>query len=573
MRKILTAALLLSVFAASSAWADNPKVNVHSFKPSVHPGDLLGVQTSAMTEAWQFLAGAYFSYTQLPLRIVNEDGDNLFENVSYQFMADVLLGINLFSFLDIGVDVPVLMVGSGQEPPAASGLEKVKSGALGDVRLGLKGMFLRPDPTGGFGLGLAEDIAFPTATGRNFVGDDGFSFTTQLVADYYARGWRVALNAGYLARTKKVAILPGEILPAGAESPKTYDEIVMGLGGQIPIICGMLEGMVTAESRTKATSPFSSQEVTALDLMAGMKFHYKSLAVTAAGGAGVMKAVGSPKMRFALGVAYEPSTGGGCCPDMDEDGVCDDLDRCPDVAGNPAHGGCADTDKDGVYDPDDQCPAEAGVVAFGGCPDTDGDGIEDRHDECRLLAGLPQHKGCPDTDGDGVLDHEDRCPQVAGARELEGCPDGDRDGVADSEDQCPTVAGVKENRGCPSSRIEITKEKIVLKDKVFFETAKAVILSQSFSLLDEMANTMIAHPEIARIRIEGHTDNKGKAKANLKLSQARAEAVRAYLLKAGVHPARMEAQGYGHKKPIASNKTEEGRATNRRVEFTILDRR
>jgi len=566
------AVVLLVAITAIPALADNPKVNVHTFRPSVHPGDLLGVQTTAMPEAWGWMAGAYFSFAYGPLKIVNEDGDNLFENVQYQLMADVVASIAFTEWLDLGVDIPVLGLSSGETPPSASGLNKVKSGGLGDLRVGLKGAFLRPDAEGGFGLALAEDVTFPTSTGHNLVGDEGFSFTTLLVADYYSRGWRGALNAGYRARTKKTDILPAALLPAGASSPSTYDEIVIGAAGQFPILCGILEGMLTIESRTKATSPFSSKEVSGLDVMAGVKYHIGSLALLAGGGAGLLKAIGSPKMLGTLAVSWEPKTSTGCCPDRDADGVCDDNDRCPDEAGSMSHGGCADSDNDSVYGPDDKCPTEAGQADMGGCPDTDRDGVPDSEDACKIVAGPAIYKGCPDSDGDGLSDHEDRCPTVAGPRDLEGCKDADRDGVIDVEDQCPAVPGVKALQGCPSQRIEITKEKIVLKDKVFFEFKKAILLPESNLLLDEVAKALMAHPEIARVRIEGHTDNVGNRKGNLKLSQERAESVRSYLIKAGVHPSRLEAQGFGDRKPLMTNKTEDGRATNRRVEFMILQR-
>ena len=129
--------------------------------------------------------------------------------------------------------------------------------------------------------------------------------------------------------------------------------------------------------------------------------------------------------------------------DMDEDGIRDKKDACPNVAGSKEFMGCPDTDGDGVIDKDDNCPMSAGDVLHGGCPDSDGDGVIDREDNCPNVSGTLN--GCPDGDGDGVADKDDACPNDAGT--LSGCPDGDGDGVADKDDNCPNAAGTVS--GCP----------------------------------------------------------------------------------------------------------------------------
>jgi outer membrane protein OmpA-like peptidoglycan-associated protein len=116
--------------------------------------------------------------------------------------------------------------------------------------------------------------------------------------------------------------------------------------------------------------------------------------------------------------------------------------------------------------------------------------------------------------------------------------------------------------------IEKEKKKIVITEKIFFQLGKSKIMPVSYSILDELAELLIKNPDIT-IRIEGYTDNIGKPAANLKLSQARAEAVMNYLAQRGVASNRMTAKGYGMANPIADNKTAKGRAENRRVEFVI----
>ena len=118
----------------------------------------------------------------------------------------------------------------------------------------------------------------------------------------------------------------------------------------------------------------------------------------------------------------------------------------------------------------------------------------------------------------------------------------------------------------------IDRYEIVIYDKVHFETAKAVIKPESFGLLNDVASIIITNPDLGRVEVAGHTDSQGSDAYNLKLSQRRAESVVNYLIQGGVEPQRLMAQGYGESTPIDTNETTEGKARNRRVEFTIKDK-
>ena len=125
----------------------------------------------------------------------------------------------------------------------------------------------------------------------------------------------------------------------------------------------------------------------------------------------------------------------------------------------------------------------------------------------------------------------------------------------------------------PPKRVQVTDKKIEITDIVQFETNKAVLLSQSEELLNEVAEALKEHPEIEEVRVEGHTDSQGGDKPNMKLSDARAKAVREYLIGKGIDGGRLVAKGFGETKPVADNDTEEGRFKNRRVEFEITKRK
>ena len=185
-----------------------------------------------------------------------------------------------------------------------------------------------------------------------------------------------------------------------------------------------------------------------------------------------------------------------------------------------------------------------------------------------------------DSDNDGVPDNLDKCPGTpAGvAVDKDGCPlDSDKDGVYDYLDKCPgTPAGVKVDKdGCPPPVVQEVKpqprvEKEIIEKgrttlKVLFDTNKSVIKKGYFADVDALAGVMQQYPDL-NVTIEGHTDNVGKDAYNKKLSQRRADAVKAYLVKKGIDANRLTAIGYGEEKPIADNATKAGKAENRRVE-------
>jgi len=111
-----------------------------------------------------------------------------------------------------------------------------------------------------------------------------------------------------------------------------------------------------------------------------------------------------------------------------------------------------------------------------------------------------------------------------------------------------------------------TPEKPVILRGVNFEFDKSILLADSKLILDRVAASLLAHPEV-KVEVAGHTDSDGSDAYNLKLSDRRAKAVRDYLITKGVPATQLTANGYGESKPIADNKTVEGRAENRRVEL------
>lgn len=231
-----------------------------------------------------------------------------------------------------------------------------------------------------------------------------------------------------------------------------------------------------------------------------------------------------------------------------------------------------DTDGDGIVDSKDKCPTVKGLAKYNGCPipDSDKDGINDEEDACPTVAGTAKYKGCPipDTDKDGVNDEEDKCPNVFGYARYQGCPipDTDGDGVNDEEDKCPHTKGTKANNGCP----ELTQFNFDTKN-IQFVTGTATLTSKGSAEVKKLVTILKAHPEILKIKIDGYTDNTGKSESNLKLSERRVDAVKAYLAKNGIDVTRVITQGHGDANPIGDNSTAEGRQQNRRVEVNVTE--
>ena len=274
-------------------------------------------------------------------------------------------------------------------------------------------------------------------------------------------------------------------------------------------------------------------------------------------------------------------------PDQDHDSLCDPW--------------VSDLHKDSLYASRchgiDKCPTQPedydGYKDDDGCPDydNDNDGIPDSLDKCpnapEDFDQFQDKDGCPDYDNDhdGIPDSLDKCPNepedIDGFEDKDGCPDydNDKDGIPDTLDKCPnepeTYNGYKDEDGCPDTLPKPTPKEEKALNKALrainFKTASAELTTDSYTALLSIANFLKQYPYL-RYEVQGHTDSRGNDDYNLLLSAARAASVRYYLVgQQNIPDSTLIAIGYGKTRPIATNKTAQGRALNRRVEFKVID--
>jgi OOP family OmpA-OmpF porin len=201
--------------------------------------------------------------------------------------------------------------------------------------------------------------------------------------------------------------------------------------------------------------------------------------------------------------------------------------------------------------------------------DNDGDGVLNREDKCsNTKSGEAVDKyGCllqADADKDGVPDSADKCPNTVNEMSVNenGCPvDSDGDGVADFEDRCVDTSKdfIVDGYGCPQTTTL----------KVNFKAGQYKVTNLLVTQLKDFAY-FLKENKGYQVIIYGYTDSSGDAKANKTLSQNRANSIKEVLIRYGISITRLTAIGKGELDPIATNKTKEGRSTNRRIEIELM---
>jgi len=555
-------AALAVLTPAATALAQATGVALDRFEPAPAGDRMFGVPSPYAAGSFTPHVMLLLDYAHDPLVLkVLPANTNAGAVVSSQMYLNLDVGFSLWNHLFLDVDVPVALLQSGGSPSGqGETFSSPSSAQFGDLRLGAR-VPLWGKYHDAFQIALGGYMWLPTGASDAYVSSGTVRGLPQVIV-----GGEIANRIVYSAAVGPEIVGSSSGAAAGAIEQGSMFRWGAGVG------------VLLLENRHLQLGPEASGEVlfsdvskytTNAEILFDARYRFLRNFEAAAGfGPGLTSGVGTPDYRFVASIAFTPEQKRPVL-DRDGDGILDVDDACPDVPGvhdeDPAKNGCPppppDRDGDGILDADDACPDVKGVAdpdpKKNGCPppppDRDGDGIPDAQDACPDVKGVPdpdpKKNGCPpppsDRDGDGIPDVEDACPDEKGPRD----PDPKRNG-------CPIV--------------HVTDKEIVILEQVQFDTGRATIKPASDGLLDQVAQVLTSHPDIARLEVQGHTDNKGSRALNKKLSQDRASAVMGALVKRGVDKSRLSAKGYGQDLPIADNNTDVGRQANRRVQFSIV---
>lgn len=549
--------IVLALLAPSAAFAQAgppPEFNAGVLQPTLD-----GERTLLTDDSSTYVDGSAFvrtltSYSQAPLVYGDPEGE-LTRTLGGLTLTNFLAGYSSGRFRG-GLDIPVMWLGSGDVDFARTG--------LGDIALDGKAAILQRDEEGGGGLALKARLALPTSTGTAPIGGAGPTWELALVGDVEVGKTLLAANVGTRGtpRTDLGDFVLNDLLVTRAAVAYAFDPET--------------GAAVEVTGNVAYSAPLSTPNAHGVEWLGSV---YRRLSgdmvLRAGGGSGLTDAAGTPSFRAILGIGYEPAP-----------------EEIP-----------VDTDLDGLVDTEDSCPLRAEDV----------DGFEDTD-------GCPD----PDNDGDGILDADDACvdvPEDADTwKDDDGCPDPeiqvtvrviDPDGapielakvtVGDAAPQAVPVVVETESdtlalkaaaagfealeqafavprEGAPveavltlkpvETAVVVTRERIDLKESVYFETGRSTIKKVSYPLLDEVVKILKDYPEIQKLRIEGHTDSRGSEATNQRLSEGRAASVRTYLIEAGIDAGRLSSQGFGESKPLDKRENAEAWEKNRRVDFFV----
>ncbi|MDF1564850.1 MAG: thrombospondin type 3 repeat-containing protein [Deltaproteobacteria bacterium] len=483
---LLTIVGLLGTAPAVAQTSEPSGFDIQRFRTPLDHLGLLDLEWGRLPtdEGWE--AVAFLHYVNDPF-VLYRQGDDGYARVAplVSDRLDLDLGgsVVLLPWLQLGLGTRLTLFQTRPEevPGVDPSLEKLPVLGLGDLRLAPKLSLLKQE-LHHLDLAFILGASLPISPGRNYLGERSATLTPELALSREDGALRYGLNLAYLLRGRT------DVLGLRVDDELQYR---LGVGYDLEELVGQKIEAQLALSGAQAL--YAEEFASPLELLLGAHWDLPDLPFRAHAGFGVglTHGYGAADFRIFLGLRYVhawaapkpdldadgvlneqdacPKIAGPVenrgCPDTDGDGdgVVDRLDRCPEKPGKAEDDGCPrlDQDEDGLLDEKDECPTEPGPAENKGCPDQDGDedGVVDRLDDCPQQAGLEVNRGCPDedVDGDGKVDREDGCPEqpedVDGFEDEDGCPDldNDEDGVVDGHDRCPLEAGIPENHGCPDT--------------------------------------------------------------------------------------------------------------------------
>jgi outer membrane protein OmpA-like peptidoglycan-associated protein len=590
--------ILFTTLAGAQVPADLPRIDVQLYRPPTVAQRTLWTRDATRMPHRYWSSGITFHYARDPFVWVGEDGT--VTRVVGDLLTASLHGGGQLGPVWLGAQAPVLL---------RAGTHEGGESGIGDVTLEARSTLVDHEQAP-LGVALLASLSLPTASVGTTLGDGGLGYELGAIVDR-------PIGAGLVTAELGLHGNPDRDLGALTWSDRLY----LRVGGGLPVT-----DRVTASVDLAGAYNLGGNQKGAglpVEVLAGGGYRLTDLITVNAGvGTGLTTGIGAPVLRGTTSLRFQPVL----TRDADGDGIVDAEDRCrqepEDVDGVEDADGCPDAtrvfvrveDRNGdlvgsarwrMDGPEGVESAEgrSGDVverfpgAFG--LSAQADGYRPNDTRIRVRAGGPQDVVItldrivqPGRVSVTVADEDGRPVEGASWRFV-----GARGDRFDSGEEVTRPPGSYRVRvDAPGfrpqilpfelaekgefvgavrlkvARVVLEGDQITIQDSIYFETGKAVIKPESHDLLNELAQTLEDHPELLRIRIEGHTDSRGSAVANKDLSARRAEAVQVYLVGRNIEPGRLDAIGFGEERPLMRGNDEEAWARNRRVDFFIVER-
>ncbi|MBX2797849.1 MAG: OmpA family protein [Myxococcales bacterium] len=535
---------------------DVPNLNAQTFRPSIDGRRMLWVDDAMRNRSETLFGRALLQFVDQPLVYISED-DRVTGLVNSIWQLDAMIGGQLGP-VRLGLDLPMYLLTTSDVGGAQSG--------LGDISLDAKGTILDMEDRP-VGLALNGRLWLPTSTVDTALGNDGLAWELAGIATTEVGDLLLSGNVGLQGRPE-----------SDLENIRLNDYFVGRLGAGYAF-SERAGAALELASLIPFSAPLSNSAGSPLEVL-GSGYGYPGegdVVVRGGIGAGITPGIGSPDLRLLLGVGYEPRPVAG---DLDGDGLVagdecptqpedmddwQDSDGCPDI----------DNDDDGILDAADQCmndPEDFDTYKDDdGCPERALVRIQVVDAVTQEEVGVARIT-VADENGEGrggvtpfAMGIDDGKYQVIAKSA------GYEDGIVDlTVENGPPVDLVVELQPKETGAV-VSRDRIDLRDTVLFETNSATIKPLSYPLLEEAIQILEDYPEIRKLRIEGHTDERGPDEYNLQLSKDRAASVLAYFVESGMDAGRLTSEGYGETKPVDPASTPEAWAKNRRVDFFIAE--
>ncbi|MFT5459710.1 MAG: OOP family OmpA-OmpF porin [Myxococcota bacterium] len=579
---------------AQTTGGTTPQINAQLFRPSIDATKTMWADDTYKSPSGYLMGRFAVHYAKDPA-IYTTDSGEVTKLVS-DIVASSFLGAYTAGPVRFGVDVPVYWRSIGTTTGGETG--------IGDIAIDLRGTLV--DRTkAALGLAIAGRANLPTSTVSAPLGHPGFSWEVSGIVDReFGDKLLATLNLG----TKGVP-------EAQLENFEWNDQLFVrgGLGYGDMDGAGLSLDVAAHTNYASFGNPYANPSEA---MVGGWATLARSMKLRGAIGTGLTAGMGAPQLRVVTVLAYEPPR----APDTDKDGYIDSVDTCPllpedfdevadedgcpeptpvtvnivDQAGTPipsarwtlgtesgAAGGITEV-FGGEYAVTASAPGYRGVDASAVVPDAEAHVLSYTLQlivgELTVRAVNPAMELIPDASWQARSG--ERVTRAFANDASVAIPPGEIDVRVQAPGYKPQVVSAQVEDGGTAQLVvqlepamaEIVGDRIDIKESVYFETAKAVIKPESFGLLDEVATILLDHPELTKVRIEGHTDSRGSASYNRTLSDKRAASVLEYLIDKGVDGGRLESIGYGEDKPLDTANNAKAWEKNRRVDFFVVER-